>query len=322
MKALFGSFAFFLLASCGPSTQAPATPAPAVSSTPAPVASSTPPPPAAKPETAPIVAMREPTSRVVSFRVVFAAGSADDPKGKEGVTNLAADMTAASGTKDLTFTELTKKLYPFAADIAAHTERDMTVFKVEVPVASLADFYPLLRDVLLSPRMDEESFARLKSRAVSALTDDLRGANDEELGKEMLQATLYDGHPYGHPAVGTESGLAAITLADVKAQRENVFCKERVTVGIAGGFPEGFDATFAADLAKLPACKAPRAALPAPKKSTGLKVIIVDKPSADATAISIGFPTDMTRSSADYPAVFFFASYLGLHRQSSGVLYQ
>ena len=49
------------------------------------------------------------------------------------MTSLAAEMTAGSGTKDLTFTDLTKKLYPFAADISAHTERDMTVFDAEVP---------------------------------------------------------------------------------------------------------------------------------------------------------------------------------------------
>jgi zinc protease len=311
-----------LLASCGPSEK------PAVTAPPAPVTSTTAPPPVASAQPAtqeagvPLVAMREKTSRVVSFRVVFAAGSSDDPKGKEGVTSLAADMTAGSGTKELDFTALTKKLYPFSAEISSSTDRDMTVFEAEVPEQSLTEFYPLLRDVLLSPRMDEESFNRLKSRAQSALGDDLRGANDEELGKEMLQATLYDGHPYGHPSVGTETGLASITLADVQAQRANVFCKERVTVGIAGGFPEGFDATFARDLAKLPACKGPRAELPAPKKSSGLKVVIVDKPTADATAVSIGFPTDMTRASDDYPAVFFFASYLGLHRQSSGVLYQ
>ena len=39
------------------------------------------------------------------------------------------------------------------------------------------------------------------------------------------------------------SGL--IRGTGVQAQRTNVFCKDRVTAGIAGGFPEGFDKTFA-----------------------------------------------------------------------------
>jgi zinc protease len=277
---------------------------------------------AAQVSATPLVSQRNAISKVVSIRVVFAAGSSDDPKGKEGATNLAAALTVDSGTKELTVTELTKRLYPFAASINAQVDRDTTVFEVEVASNSLASFYPLFRDVMLTPRMDDESFTRNKSRAVSALTDDLRSSNDEELGKEALQATLYRGHPYGHPSVGTEAGLGSLSLADVQAQRTRVFCKDRVTVGVAGGFPEGFDKTVAGDLAKLPACAGPRDALPAPPKTTGLKVVIVDKPSADSTAISMGSPIDMTRASDEYPAVFFFSSYLGLHRQSAGVLYQ
>lgn len=271
---------------------------------------------------APLVSQRNASSRVVSLRVVFASGSADDPAGKEGATSLAADLTVDSGTKDLTVTELTKKLYPFAASIGAHTDRDTTVFEVEVAAPSLDAFYPLFRDVMLSPRMDDESFARNKSRALSALTDDLRSSNDEELGKEALQTALYRGHPYGHPSVGTEAGLSSLTLADVQAQRARVFCKDRVTVGVAGGFPEGFDKTVAADMAKLPTCAGTRAPLPAVQRTPGLKVVLVDKPTAESTAISIGYPIDVTRSDDEYPALFFFASYLGLHRQSAGVLYQ
>ena len=87
-----------------------------------------------------------------------------------------------------------------------------------------------------------------------------------------------------------------MTLDDVKAQRTRVFCKDRVTVGVAGAFPEGFDKTLAQDLAQLPACAGARPGLPEPQKHHGLRVLIVDKPSADSTAISIGFPTTMTRA--------------------------
>ncbi len=267
------------------------------------------------------VAQRDPSSRVVAFRILFNGGSADDPPGKEGLTALTAAMTAESGTTKLTYAELAKALYPFAASIDAHVDRDQTVFEVQVAASSLKDFYPLLRDVILTPRLDEASFQRLETRAHSELVDDLRGADDEELGKEALQAFLYEGHPYGHPAVGTEAGLAALTRADVDAQRKHVFCKDRVVLGIAGNYPEGFDKTVAKDLAALPACDAPRASLPAPRKIARTQVLIVDKPGADATAISLGYPTDMTRASDDYPAVFFFTSYVGLHRQSAGVLY-
>ncbi|HEY2367793.1 MAG TPA: pitrilysin family protein [Polyangiaceae bacterium] len=272
-----------------------------------------------------LLARKNDSARVVAFRILFDVGSSEDPVGKEGLTALTTAMTAESGTRDLTFAQLSRALYPMAASIGTNVERDQTVFTADVAAADLPRFYALLKDVILTPRLDDESFRRLSARAKSSLEDELKGANDEALGKEALDAAIYEDHPYGHPPVGTAAGLASITLDDVKAQRSRVFCKDRVTVGIAGAFPDGFDKKIAQDFAALPACAVhdfgARPALPEPKKHSGLKVVIVDKPSADATAISIGFPTTMTRSSDDWPAAFFFTSYVGLHRQSAGVLY-
>ncbi len=310
-----------LASACGGGEPAPVAPKAAPSTSVAASASTATLPKAAAPRVA-LVTKKNAASRVVALRVVIAGGSADDPAGKEGLGSLAADLTVGSGTRELTYAELSKRLYPFAASIGAHTDRDTTVIDVEVAADSLAELYPLFRDVVLTPRLDAESFSRLKSRATSALVDDLKGSDDEELGKEALQAFLYADHPYGHPALGTERGLAAITLADVQAQRARLFCRERVTAGVAGNYPEGFEAKLAEDLGALPACAAARAELPAPKAIKGPKVLIVDKPSAESVATSIGFPTTMTRASDDYPAIFFFMSYLGQHRESSGVLYQ
>jgi zinc protease len=274
------------------------------------------------PPNAKVVAMRHPESRIVSFRIAFAAGSADDPAGREGLTTLAASLMAEGGTQSLTYPQLLDRLFPMAASIGVGVERDETVFEAEVTTDSLAEFYPLLRDVLLAPRMDADGFERVRAKQKSALVDDLRGANDEALGKEALESLLYDGHPYGHPPVGTERAIGAITLDDVRAHRARSFCRERLLIGIAGGFPEGFATKVARDLdSQLPTCGAARAELPAIKPRAGVKVLIVDKPSAESTAISIGFPTSVNRAHPDFPAVMFATDYLGLHRQSAGRLY-
>jgi hypothetical protein len=148
---------------------------------------------------------RNPDARVVAFRILFDTGSSEDPTGKEGLTALTATMTVSSGTRDLTFAELSRALYPMAASIDAHVDRDQTVFEAEIAATDLPSFYPLLRDVILAPRLDDESFSRLLARQKSSLEDELKGADDETLGKEALQAFIYADHPYGHPTVGRPS---------------------------------------------------------------------------------------------------------------------
>jgi zinc protease len=268
------------------------------------------------------LAMRNASSRVVAFRVAFMSGSSDDPVGKEGLTRLLAETMAEGGTEQHTYSELVQKLFPLAGAIDVHVDRDETVFTAEVPSDALEEFYPLLMEVLLAPRLASTDFERLHARALSELIDDLRGSNDEALGKEALAAAIFEGHPYGHPPVGTERGLANVTVEDLRAQRPHLFCRERVLAGVAGGFPEGFDVRMTQDLSELPACAADRSPLPPLSPRHGLSVLIVDKPSAESTAISIGAATELTRASDDFPAAIFVTDYVGLHRQATGLLYR
>ena len=316
-RAIFAALGVLALVACYHDPPPPNVPGPTVAHATAP-----PRPAEIAPLDVKIVSTRSPDSRLVSFRIAFAAGSADDAPGREGITNLTADLMTDGGTESLTYAELAQRLFPMAATIYAHVERDETVFEAQVTKASLSSFVPLISDVLAAPRFDVPGFERVRARETSTLVDDLRGGSDEALGKEALQALLYENHPYGHPVEGTESGLSSTTLDDVKIHRKKVFCRERMVVGVAGGFPDGFDKRFAADLAKrLPACESARAELPPFHSEKGVHVLIVDKPTADATAISIGFRTQLTRASVDFPAVAFFTDYLGLHRQSAGQLY-
>lgn len=271
----------------------------------------------------PVVELRNPDSRIVTVRVVFSAGSSDDPAGREGATLLAAKLQTEGGTRELGYTELVARLFPMAGEISAAVERDQTVLLGRVHREKLEPFYDLLRDVLVEPRMGEEDFRRLREEAKSALTLELRGNDDEELGKEALQAAIYAGHPYGHPTLGTETGLDALSLEDVRRQRDAVLCRRRVTLGLAGGYPEGFAARVVADLESLPTdrCAAP-AALPEPPAIARNEVLLVDKPEATSTAISIGFPVRIGRAHEDFAALQLATAYLGQHRQFAGVLFK
>ena len=105
---------------------------------------------------------------------------------------------------------------------------------------------------------------------------------------------LYAGHPYGRPTPGTVAGLRAVTLDDVKAFHASHFTRDRLIVGVAGGYPDGFAEAFAARFAALPAKSDPLPKLPKPPARKGAEVLIVEK-DARANAISIGHPIAITR---------------------------
>lgn len=272
---------------------------------------------------APEVIVQRSASPVVTFRVAFEAGSASDDPGREGLTNLTARLMAEGGAGDLSYAELSERLYPMAGSIDVQVSRDETVFVGQVHRDHLEAFYELFRDVLLRPRMGEDDFARIRDQVENALTIDLRNAEDEELGKEALEAAIYQGHPYAHPSLGTEAGLARIRVDDARAHRNRVFCAGRAIVGVAGDVPAEFEERVTRDVATLSsdACVG-REALPAPREIEAPQVLIVDKPSAQAVAVSMGFPIDVERDDPDYPALVLAAAWLGQHRQFVGRLMQ
>jgi zinc protease len=263
------------------------------------------------------VLLPSPNNPLVAVRLYFDVGADDDPKGKEGLAALTAAMLGEGGTKERTYAEVLDALYPMAARIRYYGDKDSTVFEGTVHRDNLAGFAELLAAQILEPRFSPDDFTRNKQDALDYLTKTLRGNDDENLGKQAFAATMYPGHPYGYSTTGTVSGLDAVTLDDVKRFYADHFTRDRLIVGLAGGYPEEFARAFVARFEALPAHGRPRAAVPAAPASSG--VLIVEK-EARANAISLGHPLKVTRADDDFYPLTVARSYLGEHRTFNGML--
>ena len=257
---------------------------------------------------------------LVAIRLVFRTGSVDDPKGKEGLAALVGTMVGKGGSKAQPYAEAVEALYPLAADISVRVDKETTVISGVVHRDNVEAYTRLLLERVLEPRFAEDDFGRNRQDAIDALAKTLRGNDDENLGKQALAQAMYGaGHPYGRPTLGTVAGLRALTLDEVKKFWQTHWTRDRLIVGIGGGYPDGYSDKLVAALEKLPAKGAALAKIPAvPARKSG-NLIIVDK-AARATAISIGRPIKVTRSDADFYPLFLAASYLGEHRTFNGVL--
>jgi len=265
------------------------------------------------------VFLPSPASPLCAIRLFFQVGSIDDPKGKEGLAALTAEMVGSGGSKSRTYAELLDALYPLAANIRSYGDKESVVFEGTVHRDNLAKFADLLAEQLLTPRFAEDDFARNKQNALDYVAKTLRGNADEELGKQAMNTVLYKNHPYGYPSPGTVTGLSGITLDDVRKFFASHYTRDRLIVGVGGGYPEGFAETFAKRFAALPAKAPPIPKLPPAPVYKGNQLLIVEK-EARAHAISIGHPLDITRKDPDFYPLTVARSYLGEHRTFNGVL--
>ena len=260
-------------------------------------------------------------SPLVSLRILFLTGAADDPKGKEGVAALTAAMLAKGGSRSRSYDQIVEAMYPMATSFDWQVDKEMTVFAGTTHVDNLERYYALVREMLLDPGFRQEDFTRLKTDAINFLKVNLRAGNDEELAKERLYNVIYAGHPYGHHNLGRLGALEKLNLDDVRDFYRRHYTEANLVIGLAGGYPAEFPKQVVADFAKLPEGKREQTKTPAPKLEPGMRIEIIERETR-STAISLGFPIDARRGDKDWAALALVASYFGQHRSSNSYLYQ
>jgi zinc protease len=258
---------------------------------------------------------------LVTIALRFKGGAAGDPKGKGGATLLAARIMSEGGTKALDAKDLQLALFPMATDVVARVDKEQTTFFATVHKDNLDKLLPILVDVVERPRWDARELVRLRDAQVLDVSRRLRQGDDENLGKEALAELMYRGHSYGHATPGHVSDLRSITLEDLRALAENLFTVDRLTVGIAGGYPKDLPERIAGAFSELPHHGAAIAKVPAATAHPQPRYLLVEKGS-EASAVSCGIPWALSHEDPDWPAMSIARSAFGEHRQFNGRLMQ
>ena len=278
-----------------------------------------PPPPEVRP--IPVVEVAEPGSAAVDLRILFALGSANDPAGLPGLTELTARLLVRGATRERSYSELLAELYPMAATFDVHVSRQQVVFTTRVHRDHAMRLCPLLLEALTQPALGEADFQRVRSEVRSELADGLRAADDEALVREVLGLALYEGHPFGHLPLGTLASLGRITVDDVRAHYRRAFVQSAVVVGIGGDAPPDLREALTTGLRELGEGEPGRRGLPAPPPVAATRAVLIEK-NVRATSIALGYPIDVRRGDPDYYPLLVAVSFLGEHRQLFGRLFR
>jgi zinc protease len=161
----------------------------------------------------------------------------------------------------------------------------------------------LLADVLRRPTLDRNEVLKVRDRAIDAIA----AAKDEDpsnLIGTYGDALLFGDHAYARPVGGDETGLAAVTPADVNAYYDSQFGGDRLTMAVVGDFDaNALGEKLTAALGDWARAPVPPPATPATMKpETGRKVLLVDKPGSSQTYFWLG-NVGVSRTDPDKAAV-------------------
>jgi len=253
-----------------------------------------------------------------SIRLVLPLGTAHEAAGQTWISRLVSEYLK-EGAGDLDGTGLADAVARMGGHLDVNVDDDTMTISSSVLGEYASDFVKLLGQIVREPTFPVSELDRLKSDLQRNL--DLSKVQPGALAAATFRRALYAGHPYEATEMGTERGLAAITLDDVRAFHAGRYLRDNMLIGVAGGYPDGFLERVERDLGgALPSGDdAGDRTLPAPRVVENIELLLVEK-DAIATAISIGFPINITRASDDFYPLMVANAYFGEHRTFIGRL--
>lgn len=247
---------------------------------------------------------------VVTFLLLVPGGVCADAPGREGLTALTADMVD-EGCGDLDAIGVSDALARIGADYEADVSADYTLFRLTTLVRFADRGAGLLADLVARPRLAETDFARVRQLRL----DRLRQLKDHPpaVADRRFLRQIYGAHPYGHPAIGQEASLGALTLEDVRRAHAEHYRPGRATLIAVGAMPvSALDACVTRAFAgwSEPAGPGP-ASCPPPPAPTAATVTVVTRAGAAQSELRIGQVVDADRRGADYAPLIVMNAVLG-----------
>ena len=194
---------------------------------------------------------------VVSLHLLVAgAGSAYEPAGKEGLAELTGRLLLR-GTREQDAESVAEELDFIGAALDVRVAEEFATLEGQC----LAEHFPRMLAIAAGcatdPLLAPGEFQKERSRQ----QEDLQAAKDDPLTAVGLyfRRVYFGAHPLGRVTLGTESGLARLAPADVRAFYAARFRPDRASLAVVGDITRERLAELL-DAAVLPLAEARRAA--------------------------------------------------------------
>ncbi|MDQ1500382.1 MAG: zinc protease [Actinomycetota bacterium] len=245
---------------------------------------------------------------MVSASLVSQRGSAADPPDRPGLAALATSALDG-GTTHRDALGLSRELEAAGATLGNDTGKDGTWLAATGLAGHAADTLGILADVARNPTFPADEVDRVRDAGIVALRQSRDSADTiaETVGAGQVYGA---GHPYAHPATGTEDGLRVATVDDLRRAHDRAFTPADTALVLAGDVTPAQARTLAeAAFGSWPPAGRPESdgapaggasAGPAvPPAGTTPGILLVDKPGASQTALYVAAP-GLARSDPDY----------------------
>lgn len=240
-----------------------------------------------------------PESSVTALTVLWPGGALTDGPGLGGTADLTAELLA-KGTERDAAVAFAGRVEALGADLNTWAGREFMGLAVTGPGRIFRELWPLLGEMLDSPRFDRSEFQKTRGRGI----DSIRSAKDGDprsLLPFYAEGWIYGTtHPFGHPVMGDERSLGAIPPRLIRETWLRHRRGNHTLVSLAGDVDPREAETALAELFAVPsvAGREPRVLLHRAPSPPPVRGLLIDRPGASQGYFWVG-GLGVDRNSAD-----------------------
>ena len=228
---------------------------------------------------------------VVALSFSFSGGTATDPAGQAGITDLMAGLLT-DGAGSMNAQAFRQRQEDAAASLGFNASLDRLTGSLRVLTANRDEGFELLRLALTQPRFDLDMLAQRRAQTIASINQ--AAQRPGSVAGRTLMETLFAGHPYAADPDGTPEGLAAVTPDLLKKRAAELLLRNNLIVSAVGDIGEAelarqLDRSFGVLPTGTPPALPPQWVPP-----TKPRVVVVERPVPQSSALMAlpGIPRD------------------------------
>jgi len=248
---------------------------------------------------------------IVTARLIVKAGLLANPIDRPGLADFSLSMLD-EGTASRSSLEIANELALLGAEVAGQTQRDASMLQLSALASQFPESLALFADIVQRPAFPAAEVARVRQ---SRLAEIVTSRDDPSmLSEAAFRRALYGTtHPYGQTSLGSEASINAATDAELKVFWQTWFRPNNAALIVVGAIGRRQLQTLVerefGEWARAPVPERPVAAA-LPPKATTAKLVVVDKPGVNQTALRVG-RVAAARTTPDFYALQLLNEILG-----------
>lgn len=168
---------------------------------------------------------------VISLQMAFRGGSALDPTGKEGLSQMVAGLLD-EGAGSLDSQEFQRKLEEYSIRLGFSASTDSFGGSLSTLSDNRAIAFDMLRLAITLPRFDQGPRDRVESQMLANIQ--AAAENPRRIANDTWFRAAFPDHPYGRSAQGTRASIKRISKDDLEKFPSQRFGRDRLFVAVVG----------------------------------------------------------------------------------------